>query len=91
MEYQLQNEAQARSGAFGEAARASVFQAEQMRSNAARGYQDTLANLYQAYMAPAYLQSAQNANVPTGQMGPQILPAAIGAAGQVAASLPNYF
>lgn len=66
LQYQLNNEAAARAGALGQASRSAVLQAQQMRMQAAQGYQDSLANIYQAYMAPAYLQSAGTTKTPVG-------------------------
>ncbi len=66
----LNEEAAARSGAYGTAARQSVLQAQQMKSQAAQSFQQTLAAMMQAMMAPAQFQASRNAAVPIGQVGP---------------------
>ena len=59
----LQNEAQARSGALGDAARQSVFLAQQMRSTAAINFGNILGRQNDAMMRGAYIQA--------GGQGPQ--------------------
>ncbi len=85
-QYQLQMETQARAGEMGRAAQAAVMQAQSMRAQMAQGYQNTLANQYQAWMAPAYMQRAGSANVPLGQQGPSM----VGPAMQAGAAALNY-
>ncbi|MBM3276067.1 MAG: hypothetical protein FJZ00_13020 [Candidatus Sericytochromatia bacterium] len=79
---QVQQEAAARAGALGSAARESVLQAQAMRSEAARGYGNTLSSIYQAMMAPAQMQAARSAKVPIGPTGPSL----VGPAMQLGAS-----
>lgn len=80
-QYQLQNEAMARAGQLGTAARASVLQAQQMRTAGAQGYQNYLSSLYQALLAPAQFQTARHASSPVGQAGPSMVGPALNAVG----------
>lgn len=70
---QVQQEAAARAGALGSAAREAVFQAQAMRSEAARGYGNSLSSIYQALLAPAQIQASRSSKVPLGQTGPSLV------------------
>lgn len=69
---QLQMESAARSGALGMAARQAVLQAQAMKLGVAQGYQNHLANLYQAMLVPAYLQQGAH-GAPVGPVGPSMV------------------
>lgn len=74
MERHLETEAAARAGQYGSAAQEAVFNAQAMRSNANREFMNYLTQMYQAYLTPAQLQVAGNAQVPMGNVGPQVNP-----------------
>jgi len=77
----LQQEAQARSGAFGTAARQAVLQAEAFQAQAARDEQNTLSSIMQAMLVPAQIQAARASNAPLGSVGPSLLGPGLGALG----------
>ena len=76
---QLSQEAEARSGALGLAARQAVLQAQQMRMGAAQNYQNVEANRMQAMLTPAMLQRAGTARGGLPSMGPSLVGPAQGA------------
>ena len=76
---QVQQEAAARAGALGSAARESVFQAQAMRSEAARNYGNTLSSVFQALLTPAQIQASRKSRVPLGNTGPGIIGPALNA------------
>lgn len=78
---QVQQEAAARSGALGQAARESVLQAQAMKSQAANNYMNSIASYMQALLVPAQLQSASSAKNPVGSVGPSLIGPAISALG----------
>lgn len=76
---QVQQEGMARAGALGSAARESVLNAQQIRSEAGRNYLNTLSQQLQALLVPAHLQAAAKGKVPTGGVGPNLIPSAMNA------------
>lgn len=76
---QVQQEAAARAGALGTAAREAVMQAQAMRSEAARGYGNSLSSVFQALLTPAQIQASRGARVPLGPTGPSIIGPALNA------------
>lgn len=62
---QVQQENLARAGALGSAARSSILQAQQMRSESARNYLNSIAQNMQALLTPAQLEISRSAKVPT--------------------------
>lgn len=78
----MQTEAAARSGQLGDAARLAVLQAEQMKSQAAQNYMNTLSQRYQAQSAPMMLQAAKNSQSNIGSVGPGMMGPAMSGAGQ---------
>lgn len=83
---QLSQEAEARSGALGLAARQAVLQAQQMRMGAAQNLQNVQANRMQAMLTPAMMQRAGTARGPMPSMGPSL----VGPAQQFAQGAAGY-
>jgi len=77
----LQNEAQARAGAFGPAAQQAVIHAQAMQSEAARNLQNAYSSLFQAWLAPSQLQTTATAKSPAGPVGPSLIGPGLNAAG----------
>jgi hypothetical protein len=77
---QLTQEAEARSGAMGLAARQAVLQAQQMRMGAAQNYQNVEANRMQAMLTPAMMQRAGSSRGGLPSMGPSLVQPAANAA-----------
>lgn len=69
---QVQQEAQARAGAMGTAARQGVLQAQQMSDENARGLYNALGGWLQGLLVPSQLQAAQTSQSPTGQLTPSL-------------------
>lgn len=69
---QVQQEAAARAGTLGSAARESVLQAQQMKSEAGRNYMNSLSSYLQAMLVPYQLQSQSISKVPGAPMGPSL-------------------
>lgn len=77
----LQNEAQARAGAFGPAAQQAVIQAQAMQTEAARNYQNAISQTLQAWLVPAQLQASMASQVPITPGGPSIIGPGLNALG----------
>jgi len=70
---QVQQESAARAGALGSAARESVLQAQQMKAESARNYQNSLSSWLQAMLVPAQLQAQASSKVPGTNLGPPLI------------------
>jgi len=76
---QVQQEAAARAGALGSAAREAVFQAQAMKTEAARNYGNSLSSVFQALLTPAQIQASRRSRVPLGNTGPGLIGPAMNA------------
>lgn len=79
----LQNEAQARAGAFGPAAQQAVIQAQAMQTEAARNYQNAISQTLQSWLVPAQIQAGVQSGVPISAGGPSLIGPSLNLAGSV--------
>lgn len=70
---QVQQEAAARAGVLGNAAREAVLQAQAMKASAANNYMNVLASRMQAMLVPAQLQTSRQTRTPLGSVGPSLI------------------
>ena len=74
---QLQLESAARAGALGTASRQSVLAAQERKLRIGGMFQNTLASLAQAWMAPSQMQAAASTKSPVGSVGPSYIPSIV--------------
>jgi hypothetical protein len=84
---QLAIEDQARAGGYGLAAQQATMFAQQMKSAAATGLQNTEANILNSWLVPAQMQASNSARVPISGGGPSTW----ATAAQAAAAVGSFF